>query len=60
MRLFDRFLTGRHDREETMEAKIKALAEPHKSLLKKSLCLAYINSHRVKKCGCMKKKYDTS
>lgn len=49
MRLFDRFLTGGCDREETIEAKIKALEEPRKSLLKKSLCLAYINSHRVKK-----------
>lgn len=49
MRLFDRFLIGGCDREETIEAKIKALEEPRKSLLKKSLCLAYINSHRVKK-----------
>lgn len=35
----DRFLTGRCDREETMEAKIKALEKPHKSLLKKYLSM---------------------
>lgn len=41
----DRFLTGRCGREETMEAKIKALEKPHKSLLKKYLCLVYTSSH---------------
>lgn len=59
MRWVDRFLTGRCDREETMEAKIKALEKPHKSLLNKSPCLAYTTNHRVKKpkqTGCMGEK----
>lgn len=45
----DSFLTWRFNREEIMEAKIKALKELHKSLLKKSLWLAYNTSQRVKK-----------
>lgn len=45
-----------------MEAEIKALEKPHKSPLKKSLCIAYMTSHRLKKkkqtktTGCMGKK----
>lgn len=47
MRWVDSFLTERFNREEIMEEKIKALKKPHKSLLKKSLCLVYSTSQRV-------------
>lgn len=47
MRWVDSFLTGRFNREEIMEAKTKALKKPHKSPLKKSLCLAYDTSQTV-------------
>lgn len=47
MRWVDSFLTVRFNKVEIMEAKIKALKKPHKSLLKKYLRLAYNTSQGV-------------